>query len=209
MIRLLPLRQYNEHDVVPFYALADEYINEKLSTTGSGDAGVFVSVASGDFNKDPIEYSTDSYLGKTDYPFVGAAQYPKVPLKLKPAGTGDAVLGLTLKQTAKYDENDEKLLYYPQKALENHAVLPGQAVPVVTRGIFQITAAAINGSLTVGGGFKISSGAANAGKVTGCALDDALKLGVVIGTGSRTAQTTSNAGSTERYAGNFAVIKLG
>lgn len=200
--RLLPFRQYDDQDVINMYALADAAVNESVTGVGSGDAGVFVKVSAGNFDLDPVTYATNSYLGKTDYPFVGANSYPSVNLKVTPAASGDTTncLGITLRQTAKFDENGEKLLYYRQKAEELMCVLPGQAVPVATRGMFSVGAIAIDGTLTVGSGFKLS---ANAGKVTGCAHSDAGKLGLVLGTGSRTSQST-----TDQFAGNFAVIGL-
>ena len=201
--RLLPFRQYDENDVVNMYALVDAAVNENVTGVGTGDAGVFVKVSAGNFDLDPVSYSSDSYLGKTDYPHVGFNQYPKVNLKVSPAASGDLTncLGITLRQTAKFDENGEKLLYYRQKAEELMCVLPGQAVPVATRGIFSLSANAIDGTLTVGSGFKLSE---NGGKVTGCAHDDGGKLGIVLGTGSRTSLTSV----TDAYAGNFAVIGL-
>ena len=203
-LRILPFRQYDENDVINMFALGNAYVNE--STTGSsfGDAGVFVAVDTADFNADPVTYGTDSYLGKTDYPFVGANQYPSVSLKVKPAVSGTALLGLTLRQTAKYDENGEKLLYYPQKKEELQCVLPGQAVPVATRGVFTISSAAYTGSLTVGGGIKLTTGVAASGKVGPCTVSDPDRVGVVIGTGSRTSGTV-----TDQFAGNYAVIALG
>ena len=80
-------------------------------------------------------------------------------------------------------------------------VLPGQAVPVATRGIFSLASTAIDGTLTVGSGFKLS---ANGGKITGCAHSDAGKLGLVLGTGSRTSLTSV----TDQFAGNFAIVGL-
>ena len=200
--RLLPFRQYDDQDVINMYALADAAVNESVTGVGSGDAGVFVKVSAGNFDLDPVSYATNSYLGKTDYPFVGANSYPSVNLKVTPAASGDTTncLGITLRQTAKADENGEKLLYYRQKAEELMCVLPGQAVPVATRGMFSVGASAIDGTLTVGSGFKLS---ANAGKVTGCLHSDTSKLGLVLGTGSRTSQST-----TDQFAGNFAVIGL-
>jgi hypothetical protein len=202
-IRLLPFRQYDDHDVVNMYALVDAAVNENVTGVGTGDAGVFVKVSAGNFDLDPVSYGSDSYLGKTDYPFVGVNQYPKVNLKVTPAASGDLTncLGITLRQTAKFDENGEKLLYYRQKAEELMCVLPGQAVPVATRGIFTLSKDAIDGNLTVGSGFKLS---ANGGKITGCAHNDDGKLGLVLGTGSRS-NLTSNA---DQFSGVFAVVGL-
>jgi hypothetical protein len=204
--RLLPFRQYDEHDVVNMYALVDAAVNENVTGVGTGDAGVFVKVSAGNFDLDPVSYATDSYLGKTDYPFIGANSYPKVNLKVTPAASGDLTncLGLTLRQTAKFDENGEKLLYYRQKAEELMCVLPGQAVPVATRGIFSLGANAIDGTLVVGSGFKLS---ANGGKITGCLHTDDGKIGIVLGTGSRTT-LTSTANLSDQFLGNFAVVGL-
>ena len=46
----------------------------------------------------------------------------------------DVAVGITLRETLAYDENGEKLLYYKRKLDEAQAVLPGQTVPVLTRG---------------------------------------------------------------------------
>lgn len=202
-IRLLPFRQYSEFDVVNMYALVDAGVNDSTTGVGTGDAGVFVKISDGNFDNDPVTYASDNYLGKTDYPHIGVNQYPKVNLKVTPAASGDLTncLGLTLRQTAKTDENGEKLIYYRQKAEELMAVLPGQAVPVATRGVFSLASTAIDGTLTVGSGFKLS---ANGGKITGCAHSDAGKLGLVLGTGSRTSLTSV----TDQFAGNFAIIGL-
>ena len=201
-LRILPFRQYDDNDVINMFALQAAYVN--TSTTGSsfGDAGVFVTTAVGNFDLDPITYATDSYLGKTDYPFVGANQYPSVSLKIKPATSGDGLLGITLRQTAQTDENGEKLLYYPQKAEELQCVLPGQAVPVATRGLFTLTSGAFNGTLTDGRGDKLASGVS--GTVTRCTINDAFRVGLVVGTGSRSSGTT-----TDQFAGTYAVIALG
>ena len=201
-LRILPFRQYCEDDVVNLYRMADGGELAATTDSGTGDAGVFVKVSAGDFSADPVAYASDSYLGKTDYPFVGRAQYPKVGLQMEAATTGSAVLGISLLQTAKADENGEKLLYNPQKAAELQAVLPGQAVPVATKGVFTVSAAAVDGTLTPGAKFQIS---ANAGKITGAAVDGALAIGTVLGTGSRTSQN----GETDQLAGNYYVIKLG
>jgi hypothetical protein len=200
-IRILPFRQYDEHDVINLFALESQYVNESTTISSSGDAGVFVTTSVGDFNADPVTYATDSYLGKTDYPFVGANQYPSVSLKIKPAASGNALLGITLRQTAKFDENGEKLLYYPQKAEELQCVLPGQAVPVATRGVFTFFSSAFNGNLGVGSGVKLST---VSGSVTGCAISDTARVGLVIGTGSRTSGTTP-----DQFDGSYAVIALG
>lgn len=208
-LRTLPFRQYDENEVINMFALGTGFINESVVDSGNGDAGVFVTVEAGNLNVDTITYDSafDSYLGKTNYPHVGVNQYPRVSLTLKPATSGDALLGMTLRQTAKFDENGEKLLYYPQKAEELMCMLPGQAVPVATRGFFTLASSAFAGSVpAVGSGFKLPSGVS--GKVTGCANSDAQKIGSVLATGSRTA-STSTANLTDPLTGAYAIVRLG
>jgi len=162
-IRLLPFRQYAEEDVVNLFA--NDAANNSVTDSGDGDAGVFVTVSAGDFGLDPVQYETNSYLGKTDYPFIGRDQYPVVPLKVTAASAGESCVGVTLLQTAQYDENGEKLLYYPQKKLEVQAVLTGEAVPILGKGIVTLdSATAVDGSPGAGDWLTLSS---NAGKITG------------------------------------------
>jgi hypothetical protein len=208
-LRTLPFRQYNETDVINMFAMGTGFINESVTDSGNGDAGVFVTVESGNLNLDTIVYDSayDSYLGKTNYPHVGVNQYPRVSLSLKPATSGDALVGITLRQTAKTDENGEKLLYYPQKAEELMCMLPGQAVPVACRGVFTLAASAFAGSVpAIGSGFKLPSGVS--GKVTGCTNSDAQKVGTVLATGSRTA-SVSTANLSDPLTGSYAIVFLG
>jgi hypothetical protein len=208
-LRTLPFRQYNETDVINMFAMGTGFINNSVTDSDNGDAGVFVTVESGNLNLDTIVYDSayDSYLGKTNYPHVGVNQYPRVSLSLKPATSGDALLGITLRQTAKTDENGEKLLYYPQKAEELMCMLPGQAVPVASRGVFTLAASAFAGSVpAIGSGFKLPSGVS--GKVTGCTNSDAQKVGTVLATGSRTA-SVSTANLSDPLTGSYAIVFLG
>jgi hypothetical protein len=217
-LRTLPFRQYNETDVINMFALGTGFVNESVtdsSATSYGDAGVFVTIESGNLNVDTITYDNAyaSYLGKTNYPYVGANQYPRVSISLKPATSGDALIGMTLRQTAKNDENGEKLLYYPQKAEELMCMLPGQAVPVATRGIFTLDDSAFTvaigtgaGQIGIGGGLALSSG--TSGRLTGCAITNPARVALVIATGSRT-YTASTANLVDPLSGSYAIIGLG
>lgn len=208
-LRLLPFRQYDEQDVINIFALQNADVLESTTGDGKGSNGVFVKVTDGNFDQDVITYGSNSYLGKTDYPFVGGDMYPTNPLEVAAAASGEIPLGLTLNQTAKADENGEKLLYNATKKEELQAVLPGQAVPVATKGIFTFGANAFdaNTTFTIGGGIATAAG----GKITGVALgttgQDGVDqvIGTVIGTGTRTSQ----GGITDQFAGNFVVVKLG
>ena len=204
-LRLLPFRQYNEQDVVNVFALQNADVLESTTGDGKGSNGVFVKVTDGNFDQDVITYGSNSYLGKTDYPFVGGNMYPTNPLEVAAAASGEIPLGLTLNQTAKTDENGEKLLYNATKKEELQAVLPGQTVPVATKGIFTLSANAIEGGaasvFTIGDGFEV----AGDGTVGPATVGSAASLGMVLGTGSR----SSKGGLTDQFAGDYVIVKLG
>ena len=206
-LRILPFRQYSDHDVVNMYAVVSADVLTSTTDTGAGDAGVFVKVSDGNFDNDPVTYQTNSYLGKTDYPFVGTTDmYPEVNLKITGAVSGELPIGMTLYQTAKNDENGEKLLYNPQKQEELQAMLPGQAVPVATKGIFTLAASAFDGgvaSYAPGKGIKISN--TNAGKLTNALRADGIHVfGHVLGTGTR----TSVGPTTDQFVGDYIVVSF-
>lgn len=202
MKRLFPDRNINPYNVINQFALADTYVNNSTSGTGFGDEGVFVTVSAGDLNLDPISFSSDSYLGKTDYNAVGWNQRSSVSLKCKPAVSGDICLGVTLYETALYDENGEYLSRNPQKATEQGVVLKGKAVPVATRGIIHLSKFAVDGTLVPGSGFKLST---VSGKVTGCLPSDSARIGSVLGSGTRGTRGTY----VDAYSGVHYQVSLG
>jgi hypothetical protein len=132
--------------------------------------------------------------------------YPSNPLTISGAAAGDLPLGVTLNQTAKADENGEKLLYNTTKKEELQAVLPGQSVPVATKGIFTLAAEAFDSTAsayTVGTGIAISS--SNVGKIEAADPTAGASFGTVLGTGSRASQ----GGLTDQFAGEYIVVKIG
>lgn len=213
-LRLYPFRQYSDYDVVNLFA--SDTADATPSTNGNGSAGVFVKVSAGNLDQDPITYATnDAVLGKTDYPFLGAAQYPSVPLRFTAATAGEPVLGITLNQTLLTDENGEKLLYNPVKRAELQSVLSGQAVPVATRGIFTLADTAIDwvdASMTVNNHLVIS---ANAGKVSGLAASTVSPItgttsivGRILATGQRISQNGKSDYFAGTTTGKFALVQV-
>jgi hypothetical protein len=200
--RLLPFKQENPYDIVVGFALEDAYVNTSTSGAGFGDEGVLATIASANLDLDPVSFSSDSYLGKTNYNGVGWNQRPSVTRKIKPAVSGDIPLGFILKETALYDENGEYISRYPQKALECNVAVKGQDVPVLTKGILTLSVSAIDGTLTVGNGIKPST---VSGKVTGCTASDSQRFGVVIGTGSRDNSLGTYA---DGWSGQYAQVKF-
>ena len=215
-LRLYPFRQYSESDVINMFA--SDTVDATPSTNGNGSAGVFVKVSAGNLDLDPIQYTaTDitNTLGKADYPFLGAAQYPAVPLRFTAATAGEPVLGITLNQTLAADENGERLLYNPVKRAELQAVLTGQAVPVATKGIFTLADTAIDwvdGSMTVNNHLVIS---ANAGKVSGLSAATVSPItgttsiiGRILGTGQRVSQNGKSDYFAGTTTGKYALVQI-
>ena len=152
--RLLPFRQYNEHFVINLFALKTSELDltsvsaHTHQTSGKHDAGLLAKISDASWAAgDPAGYSNDgngdtslnNYLGQTDYPHVGRNAYPEASPKFEVHGGGAArPIGVTLNQTLTFDENGEKMLYYRQKLLEHQGVLPGEVVPILSKGIITV-----------------------------------------------------------------------
>jgi len=226
-IRLLPFRDYNEHDVVNLFKSAGnkgEFIDLSDSTkrsTDQGDAGVFVKVSNGALNPggdnwNPVDVTTnsDSLLGKTNYPHVGRNVYPQATLSVTGVESStDACIGVTLRQTVEKDENGENLLYNPIKKDELFGVLPGEAVPVLSRGLITVTADAVAGAPSVGDALVPHAG----GKVSGVAYSTDRgglnTIGTVLASGSRNdyegGQGGENVfGNAGLMSGNYYILKI-
>ena len=191
--RLLPFRQYNEHFVINLFRLKLEGLN--LSTfkadkasSGAHDAGVLVKVSDTSWAaKEPAGYEDissadktllDGYLGaaSSSFPHVAHNAYPAAVPTMELAGASDEPLGVTLRQTLAFDENGEKLLYYRQKLEDLYGVLPGEVVPVLTKGIITVAKSAVTAALT-GDVFAAANGK--------FAPTGTKKVGRVLGVGDR------------------------
>lgn len=154
--KLLPFRQYDEKDVVNLFSLVlsgagTNYSNAyagNIIDNGSNLSGTAVEISAGNTNlgkDEPMMSDSEGYLGAVKnnlgHALGQGVQYPKAANTVVPtAAAGDAdFFGITLRSTFAYDENMEKLLYYQRKLEELQAVLPLQAVPVATRGVFTLT----------------------------------------------------------------------
>ena len=232
-IRLLPFRDYDEHNVINLYRSAGnlhDFIDLSEPTkrsTAQGDAGVFVMVNEGTLSVastgagqlsewDPIDLTTNpaSLLGKTDYPHVGANVYPQTALSVTGVGdSGDACIGVTLRQTVARDELGENLLYNPVKKDELFGVLPGEAVPILSRGMVTLMEDAIVGSPSVGDSLVPHSDGRASGVAGGVVPADANKIGTVLAKGYRNdgvqAQGGTNVfGKAGMHIGEYYVVKL-
>ena len=162
--RILPYRDYSEHDVVNMFSLSTSGVTDGFQSwteagSGNWDSGVVVKVSAGatlpgDLPSGLSEHASGEELRK----YLGASQtsahigynaYPYNGMTVEPAGASDVALGITLRETLAYDENGEKLLYYKQKLDEAFAVLPGQTVPVLTRGTVLLTVGTADSGITL------------------------------------------------------------
>ena len=199
--RMLPFRQYNEHNVINMFSL----------DTITGEAGSLVKISSANLNLDPVNLIARSDSASYQTYFGNASSlYPEVPYKItKVSGTGEAPIGILLKDVRSVDENGENLLYYPRKKEELQCVISGEAVPVVTKGIFMLNSRAFLGGVCP----AINSWAIPAanGTFTGLAFSQAnmtgtlkpYSVGKFIATGSR-----DSLADPDEFSGVYAILKL-
>ena len=145
--KLLPFRDYDEHEVINLF---------KYAGTIPADQGTIVSISNG-WDQTNADTQFLGAAGKA-YSNTVSDRYG-VSAAVNASATGDAnPLGMLLHSVKETDENGEKLLYNPRKAAEMEVVLSGQAVPIVTRGIFLYSGSTINDQ-TVTAGQKLYSDA--------------------------------------------------
>jgi len=136
---LKPFRSYDEHDVVNLFAL--DYPTVDLNVDGAKiKKGKMVTISNGWKNTDE---ALDSHgLGgaaATTSPGKSFANTVSLrygtTARVEPTDTTEVPLGIALWDMAERDENGEKLLYHPRKAAEMQAVISGQTMPVLTKGV--------------------------------------------------------------------------
>ena len=133
---LKPLRSYDEHDVIEFFS-------HTLSEANKGSL-VAVTAAEGNTNVWQNANATpppslDSFGQLAGVPSRAYADRKEVTWKVKNATTGDIPLGLLLYDVRETNSFGEKYIYRPRyERVEQDAVISGEAVPIVTRGVFKI-----------------------------------------------------------------------
>ena len=156
-IRLEPYRDYSEHEVINLFSLDTSgatLTDWKAGGSDDFDAGGVVAAKDSKLPGDLPSTSAlktsgalRDYLGASGQPHVGYNAYPIVEMTCEPAT--EKPIGITLRQTLAYDENGENLLRYPLKKDELQAVLPGQAVPILTRGLVLLNESAFDGGASM------------------------------------------------------------
>ena len=197
--KILPYRDYSEHDVLNLFSLdvasSDTLTEWVEASNGKWDSGVVVQVKAGDLPGDlPGEGGLKTsgklraYLGSDpSSAHIGFNAYPSNGMTVEPADDASAAIGITLRETLAYDENGEKLLYYKRKLDEAQAVLPGQTVPVLTRGTVTLTVGTANAAVVdadldnVVAGAKLTVGANGVLNIADPATDTVVGSIIAIG----------------------------
>ena len=138
MATLRPFRDYDEKDVINLFSL-------QTGATLPVLKGIMVKLHTTGWQSDQ-ELSLLGDVG-TSVTNVTSQRYG-VAANVDICGSGDTPLGMLLHDVRSTDENGELLKFNPRKAAEIEAVIEGQAVPIVTRGIFLMKD--IDGPPTVG-----------------------------------------------------------
>ena len=139
-ITLLPFRQYDEHDVINMYTFD---VSATVTDGVQASAGLLVDVLGDGFKAGADIHdlsATQPNAAVNDNGYSGTLSL-RYNLKAEVNafdGTADGArpLGMLLHDVRTLDENGEDLRYNPRKADEMQVVVPGQAVPIVSRGIF-------------------------------------------------------------------------
>lgn len=138
--RFYPLHDYSNHDVLPFYS----------SLLTGVLAGTLVKIVTGAAN--PATLATDGYTqAPVGAAVAGAYSYRyETKLKFQATASGDTAynaIGFPLYSTLEFDENGQPLRYNIPRAKEIGAVISGEAVPIVSKGVFGLWGQYIDTSL--------------------------------------------------------------
>lgn len=133
MALLKGFRDYSEHDVLNLFSYKGSL--SAVSGWGHIPAGTLVEIENGVvLNEGSVPVNED--LGYAYNNTVSARYGVSASVKVND-GSGSP-LGMLLMDVRETDENGEKLIFNPRKAAEINAVVKGQPVPVLTRGLATI-----------------------------------------------------------------------
>lgn len=125
MPTIKPFRVVDEHDVFNLYA---------YSGTIPVTKGTFVKIGGSGYRASDEQLimlgNVGSAIGNTV-----AQRYGVLP-KVTATASGENPFGMLLYDVRNTDENSENLIFNPRKRQEMQCVLSGQAVPIVTKGMF-------------------------------------------------------------------------
>jgi hypothetical protein len=131
---LKPLRAYDEHDVIPFFAHVLPSVNK----------GTLVTVTTAEGNTNVSQDGNDTPYVKVSGSLANTPTRvthfrKEISWKVKSAATGDIPLGITLYDVREVDQYGNKLIFQDRlRREEQDLVVSGEAVPILTKGIVKI-----------------------------------------------------------------------
>jgi hypothetical protein len=175
MINLKPFRQYSEHDVINLFSL----------NAGSGDEGTFVKLAGSGWvnNGNDSMYRNINLTSEANI----VSQRRVLRAEVALAGSGDdkgTVLGIALKNVRSVDYLGRSLVYDDVRKTEMNAVVSGEALPFVKRGMFLVSGFA--GTAGVGSGVAVDNAGAGGWRSYNPAVETTVaSLGQFLGAADR------------------------
>ena len=173
-IKLRPFRDYDEKDVINLFSLED------TGHTLPIVKGTLVKLDGGAGWKADQELEMLGSVGAS-FSNVTSQRYG-VAANVGVTDVGDDALGIILPDVRETDENGEQLKFNPRKAAEMEAVISGQAVPVVTKGIFLYSGSGLAADTPVAGSVLFAH---DNGQIQTGDNDSAKKVGVALGNKDR------------------------
>ena len=170
MATLRPFRDYSEHDVINLFAF-------DYSGTDQ-DAGKLVKIKTSAGFSANDNLNQDATMLWDNLQNVVSDRYA-VNARVDLAGSGETPLGMMLYGCKEVDENGEKLIYNPRKAAEMQVTVSGQAVPVVTRGLFLVNN--VDGTPTAAATAYCGAGAAGDGLISATSGGSKVTIGKFLG----------------------------
>jgi hypothetical protein len=177
MPNLKPFRDFSQHDVINLFAY-----------DGVATAGTLVKINTNwkDVYGESLSLSNLSSIGNTmSSSFVPVGKVSKTTAYTDPA------IGILLKNVIETDENGTPLIWEPQLLAERDAVLPQQAVPILTKGIILVNDIDVTDNTpgVGGGGYPTIGAAAYVGVDGRIATDGIVRIGTFL---SEVTEQTSN-----------------
>ena len=173
-IKLRPFRDYDEKDVINLFSLEDD--NHSLPIV----KGTLVKVANdAGWNADQeLEMLGDVGQSVTNV----TSQRYGVAANVAVGTEGSTPIGMLLHDVRETDENGEQLKFNPRKAAEMETVISGQAVPIVSKGIFLYYGSGLAAETPVAGTDLYLHGN---GQIETGTHGSAVKVGYALGTKDR------------------------
>ena len=168
MPNLKPFRDFSQHDVINLFAY-----------DGVATAGTLVKINANwkDIYGEGLSLSNLSNIGNTM-----SSSFAPVGKVSKTTSYADPAIGTLLKNVIEVDENGMPLIYEPQLLAERDAVLPQQAVPILTKGLVLINDidTTDNTAGAGGGGYPVIGAAAYVGTDGRIATDGLIRIGTFL-----------------------------